>query len=130
MILGYSLYNFRWLTVFSYEFFTNFHVRAFDLVVESMTLQALPAPARPPAIAAVGELVTSGGTLLVIARAREDSDPDPGPPWALTRAEIDALADSGLVPARIEDLRETGPPPARRWRAEFTRPAAGPAGPS
>jgi SAM-dependent methyltransferase len=101
-------------------------LRAFDFVMESMTLQALPAQARGPAIAAVGQLVAPGGTLLVIARAREAADPDPGPPWALTRAEIDALGGSGLVPVRIEDLREAGPPPARRWRAEFTRPAPSP----
>lgn len=97
--------------------------RAFDLVVESMTLQALPDPPRDAAIASVGELVAPGGTLIVMARAREPEEPVSGPPWSLTRAEIDALAQSGLQPARVEDLRDTGPPLARRWRAEFRRPA-------
>jgi SAM-dependent methyltransferase len=99
---------------------------AFDLVVESLTLQALSDPPRASAIASVGRLVGPAGTLIVIARAREPGDPDEGPPWALTRAEIDALAGPGLVPVRIEDLRDPGPPAARRWRAEFRRPAAGP----
>ena len=45
-----------------------------------------------------------------------------GPPWTLTRSEIDAIADSGLEPVRIEDIRE---PDSRRWRAEFRRPDAG-----
>jgi SAM-dependent methyltransferase len=98
--------------------------QAFDLVVESMTLQALPEPPRGSAIASVGELAGPGGTVIVIARAREPGDPDPGPPWALTRAEIDALAESGLRPVRIEDLRDPAPPLARRWRAEFRRPEA------
>ena len=97
-------------------------LESFDLVIESMTLQALPDPPRDRAIAAVGRLTLPGGTLIVIARAREPEEPVEGPPWALTRAEIDALAAPGLRPARIEDLRDPGPPPARRWRAEFTRP--------
>lgn len=99
-------------------------LESFDLVVESMTLQALPDPPRDRAIASVGRLVAAGGTLIVIARAREPSERVEGPPWALTRAEIDALAAPGLRPVRIEDLRDPGPPPARRWRAVFIRPAA------
>ena len=96
--------------------------RAFDLVVESLTLQALPDPPRRDAIARLGDLVAPAGTLIAIARAREQGEPTEGPPWALTRAEIDALADTGLEPVRIEDLNnpELGWP--RRWRAEFMRP--------
>lgn len=97
--------------------------QAFDLVVESLTLQSLPDPPRRDAIAQVGQLVAPGGTLIVNARARdEDDDPGDGPPWTLTRSEIDAIADSGLEPVRIEDIRE---PDSRRWRAEFRRPDGG-----
>jgi SAM-dependent methyltransferase len=94
---------------------------AFDLVVESMTLQALPDPPRRDAIAQLGRLAAPGGTLLVHARARDESDPaDDGPPWALTRAEIGAIAAAdGLGTVRVEDIRE---PASRRWRAEFRRP--------
>jgi SAM-dependent methyltransferase len=97
-------------------------LRAFDLVIESNTLQALPDPPRATAIAQVGQLVAPGGTLLAIARGREPGQVDDGPPWALTRPEIDALAGAGLVAVAIEDLRDPGPPPVRRWRAEFSRP--------
>jgi SAM-dependent methyltransferase len=97
--------------------------RAFDLVVESLTLQALPDPPRRDAIARIGDLVAPGGTLIVIARAREDDEPVQGPPWALTRSEIDALGKTGLEPARIEDMRDEALPWPRRWRAEFRRPA-------
>jgi SAM-dependent methyltransferase len=93
--------------------------RAFGLVVENMTLQALPDPPRATAIANVGRPVAPGGTLFVHARSREQGDPDDGPPWALTRAEIEAVAASGLDVVRIEDAREPG---ARRWLAEFRRP--------
>jgi SAM-dependent methyltransferase len=95
---------------------------AFDLVVESMTLQALPDPPRRHAIPNVGHLVGAGGTLLAIARARDEgSEPDDGPPWSLTRAEIDALTVTGLRPVLIEEFRDDGPPPTHRWRAEFCR---------
>ena len=57
-------------------------LRAFDLVVESLILQALPDPPRREAIAKLGDLVAPDGTLIVIARAREpeqEVDGRPGP---------------------------------------------------
>lgn len=93
----------------------------FDLVVESFILQALPDPPRRDAIARLGGLVAAGGTLIVVARAREPGQAVGGPPWALSRAEIDALADTGLDPVRIEDLTDEQMPWPRRWRAEFRR---------
>jgi SAM-dependent methyltransferase len=92
--------------------------RAFDLVVESYTVQALPETLRDLATRAVRYLVAPGGTLLVIAVIRPDGAPPPdGPPWPLTRAEIDAFAADGLVAVEIgEDERAPG-----RWRAEFRR---------
>ncbi len=96
---------------------------AFDLVVESLLLQALPDPPRRDAIARLGDLVAPQGTLIVIARAREPGQRVQGPPWALTRAEIGAFADGGLEPVRIEDMHDPQMPWPRRWRAEFRRPA-------
>jgi SAM-dependent methyltransferase len=93
--------------------------RAFDLVVESITVQALPDPPRAEAIANVAELVAPGGTLLVIAAAREAGEPANGPPWPLTRAEVEAFATGGVEAVRIEDLRGLPDPWERRWRAEF-----------
>jgi SAM-dependent methyltransferase len=96
--------------------------RAFDLVVESLTLQALPDPPRGEAIGRVGNFVAAGGTLVVIARAMQEGESVDGPPWALTRPEIDALGQTGLKPVRIEDMRDERMPWPRRWRAEFRRP--------
>jgi hypothetical protein len=98
--------------------------QAFDLVVESLTLQALPDPPRRDAIVRLGGLVAPGGTLIVIARAREPGQTVDGPPWALSRAEIDALTDGGLEPVKIEDLTDPQLPWPRRWRAEYRRPAS------
>jgi SAM-dependent methyltransferase len=99
-------------------------IESYDLVVESLTLQALTGQPRRSATASLGRLVGPGGTLYATARAREPDEPDDGPPYALTRAEIDELAAPGLRPVRIEDLREAEPLPGRHWRVEFVRPAA------
>jgi SAM-dependent methyltransferase len=95
---------------------------AFDLVVESITVQALPASARPRAIAAIAAFVAPGGTLIVLSAARDPDDPADGPPWPLVRAEIEAFATGGVETVRIEDIRGAPGPWARRWRAEFARP--------
>ncbi len=94
---------------------------AFDLVVESHNVQALPVDLHARAAAAVSSLVAPGGTLLVLG-AVPDVEPEPGPPWPLARAEIDAFAGERLMPVRIEsgcdETRDVS-----RWRAEFRRPA-------
>jgi SAM-dependent methyltransferase len=98
-------------------------LQAFDLVVESWILQALPDPPRREAISKLGRLVAPHGTLIVIARAREPDQVVDGPPWPLSRAEIDALAEAGLEPVNIEDLINPQMPWPRHWRAEFRRQA-------
>ena len=94
-------------------------LRAFDLVVEVITVQALPDPPRAAAIAAVSSLVAPGGTLIVVSGARSAGEAVNGPPWPLTRGEIEAFATGGVEAVRIEDLRGQPEPWARRWRAEF-----------
>ena len=91
--------------------------RAFDLVFDSRTFQSLPDPPRAAAIAQAARLVAPGGTLLVLANARDEADgPVEGPPWPLTRAEIDAFAAGPLDAVRVEDLLDRSGP---YWRAEF-----------
>jgi SAM-dependent methyltransferase len=97
--------------------------RAFDLVVEIYTVQALPDPPRRDAIASVADMVAAGGTLLVIAFARGKPDDDrQGPPWPLTRTEVDAFGAGGLTATRIEQVPDPRDGAVRRWRAEFSRP--------
>ncbi len=97
---------------------------SFDLVVESLTVQALPDPPRRAAIARVAQMVKPGGTLVVIAAGRADDAPDEGPPWPLTRAEIESFATGGVRPVAVEDIHEAGKA-IFRWRAEFTRQESG-----
>jgi SAM-dependent methyltransferase len=96
--------------------------RAFDLVVEIHTVQALPDPPRPEAIANIADLVAPGGTLLVVAARRADDDPEPdGPPWPLTRTEIESFAAAGLAIGVIEAVTDPVDASHRRWLAEFVR---------
>jgi SAM-dependent methyltransferase len=99
---------------------------AFDLVVESHTVQSLPDPPRRQAIAQVAHMVGPGGTLIVIAAARDEGDgPVHGPPWPLTRDEIDAFATDDLQAVWIEALLDPADPDVHRWRAEFHRLESG-----
>ncbi|MFC5833861.1 class I SAM-dependent methyltransferase [Nonomuraea insulae] len=95
--------------------------RAFDLVVEVMTVQALPEPLHARAIAKVAEFVGPGGTLLVIASGREEGGPVFAPPWPLTPSEIETFAAGGMERVKVEELRDGE---RHRWRATFRRPAA------
>lgn len=95
---------------------------AFDFVLEIYTVQVLQGEARKAAIANTASLVAPGGTLLVLARARDEAD-DPGQmPWPLTRAEVDAFAAGDLAPVSVEDFVDGEDPPVRRWIAELRRP--------
>jgi SAM-dependent methyltransferase len=96
---------------------------AFDLVLESLTVQSLPRELRPAAIARVRELVAPGGTLLVVAAVAGDRPERPEGPWPLTRAEVESFAADGLELVRLEDFRD---PDAHRWRAELRRAAPSP----
>jgi hypothetical protein len=71
----------------------------------------------------VHRAVAPGGTLLVIARATNESDPDRDPsgmPWPLTHAEVIA-AGGDLGVHRIEQYWDDEEPSRLRWRAEFRR---------
>jgi SAM-dependent methyltransferase len=96
---------------------------AFDLVVEIYTVQVLRGPARAAAIERTAGLVAPGGTLLVLARARDEDD-DPGRmPWPLTRAEIGRFAaGGGLREVAVERIADGEEPPVPRWVAEFRAP--------
>jgi SAM-dependent methyltransferase len=93
---------------------------AFDLVHECYTLQALPNAPRAEAMRQIARFARIGGTLLVIARARDGAAPAAGPPWPLTREEVLSFEAHGLRAEGIEQL----PDPADgkpHWRATFGR---------
>lgn len=92
-------------------------INAFDLVLEVFTVQALPRHMRLESIQAVRRFVAPGGTLLVIAAKQPDgADLEAGPPWPLTRPDMEAFAGDGLSMDTLEELPDAG-----QWRAELVR---------
>jgi hypothetical protein len=97
---------------------------AFDFVLESITVQALPPRLHAEATRRVTEFVAPGGTLLVLSAAGDEGDEPDGPPWPLTRVEVEAFAaGTGLETVRIEQPLDPSDSFPQRWRAEFRRPA-------
>jgi SAM-dependent methyltransferase len=94
----------------------------FDLVVETYTTQSLPVRLRPTVVLHVGRFVAPGGTLLVLAVARDADESVDGPPWPLTRADVGSFAVEGLEAVSVEEIRD--PPETHRWRAVFSRSSA------
>ena len=90
-------------------------------MLESCTLQVLPADIRRKAIARISDLVAQGGKLLVITRGRESSDPEGNMPWPLTREEVEAFAHCSMKEVSFEDYFDQGKPPVRRFRVVYER---------
>ncbi|MDT8912815.1 class I SAM-dependent methyltransferase [Amycolatopsis sp. PS_44_ISF1] len=93
---------------------------AFDLVVEILTVQSLPRTVRATAIGSVSGFLAPDGLALVGAVVEESPAPDEreGPPWPLTRAEVESFARDGVTLTRLDRVRD-----GRRWWAELTREA-------
>ena len=97
--------------------------RRFDLVHEAYTLQVLPRVLRSKAMGQLASFVSPGGMLLLIARARDETEEPGEMPWPLTRAELEAVYSFGLEEIAVEDYFDSEKPPVRRFRAAFGRPS-------
>lgn len=89
-------------------------VGAFDLVVEIITLQAMPEAVRRSAFAILAGLIRPTGQLLVISRQQSSPVPAEGPPWPLHLDEFQAFEAAGLslkAKTFVEDTEE----PDRPW---------------
>jgi SAM-dependent methyltransferase len=92
----------------------------FDLVLEIYTLQVLPAELRPLAMRSMAGFLKKGGKILLIARGREENEPEGLMPWPLTRRELGEFAASGLREESFEDYFDKESPPVRRFRAIYS----------
>lgn len=92
---------------------------AFDLVVESMTVQAMPREVRSRAIASIRPLVAPGGILLVIGmHLPQGQGLQEGPPWPLTEDELAQFVADGLQGELVTEHRADA---VDRYRYELTR---------
>lgn len=98
----------------------NWH-HGFDLVVEIYTVQAVPPSMRAAMIGGVTDLVAPGGSLLVVQSATEETNPD-GPPWPLTREQVESFArDSGLHAVATDLVDHPTYSGVELWRAHLRR---------
>jgi 2-polyprenyl-3-methyl-5-hydroxy-6-metoxy-1,4-benzoquinol methylase len=97
---------------------------AFDLVVEIKTLQSLPRSSRDGAAAALAAMLRPGGRLFVHCLAGRDYERADTRPWPVSRAELRALVDCGLVEIELREdhLGRSG---ELCFRAIYQRPANG-----
>jgi SAM-dependent methyltransferase len=93
----------------------------FDFVLESYTLQALPRDVRARAIHGLAGFVRKGGIILLIARGRDEDEPEGLMPWPLTRGDLDQFTALGLREQSFEDYLDNESPPVRRFRAVFVK---------
>ncbi len=84
-------------------------------------LQVLPPAARSVATAALAGLVSPGGRLLVLCRARDREELEGQLPWPLTREELEAFCEQGLAVVSLDDFLDDETPSVRRFRALFER---------
>lgn len=96
---------------------------AFDFVFEANTLQALPAELRLEAMRCIARCVAPSGTLLLIARGREPSEPEGQMPWPLLHEELQPFIDAGLHEESFENFHDFEPEPVRRFRIFYRRPS-------
>ena len=93
--------------------------RAFDVVVESRNIQALPLSVRSDVIQAIASLVAPGGTLLVITRSRvPDTEPN-GPPWPLSERELAQFQALGLLEIHRNTFYEGDDNAVQQLRIEY-----------
>lgn len=90
---------------------------AFDFVLESYTIQAMPPELRAKAIPKIAELVARSGQLFVICRGREAEEALTTVPFPLTKAELVGFEQAGLSQVEFEDFDEPGT--ARRFRVLY-----------
>ena len=89
----------------------------FDLVVEINTIQSLPHAHRNDVVSAMAHFPAAHGHLLVICRASDEPvSLEAGPPWAVTKAELEAAAASAGLEA-VEEASvflDSNDPPDRK----------------
>jgi SAM-dependent methyltransferase len=76
---------------------------SYNLAVEIRTLQSLPLQLREQAAVAIARTLAPGGKLFVRAAARKPNEPLTSRPWPLTRDELDAFTQAGLIERQVRE---------------------------
>ncbi len=98
---------------------TKINQSKFDFVLESYTLQSLPAQVRPRGIESISQLLAPQGTLLVICRGRDANEPVTRLPFPLTKEELAYFEQLGLTQVKFDDYTQGEKTLVRRFRIEY-----------
>ena len=97
---------------------TTINNSKFNFILESYTLQALPAKVRPQGMESISKLLAPQGRLLVICRGRDIDEPATSLPYPLTKEELAYFERLGLKRVKFEDYtNQTNM--VRRFRVEY-----------
>ena len=91
----------------------------FDFVFEALTIQSLPIKLREKMINAVVDTVAKNGKLLVVAHLRVAERE--GPPWPLTKEEIDMFQVNGMKELSHELLDDESEISNVKFRVLYTK---------
>lgn len=91
---------------------------SFDFVLESYTIQAMPRPMRPQAMASIASMLAPGGTLLVICRGTDDIHEN-SIPLPVMREELAVFQREGLQEVSCEDFPASDTLSARHFRVVY-----------
>jgi len=91
----------------------------FDFVFEAFTIQSLPVEFREKMIEAVVKTIASHGELLLVAHKREGMFG--GPPWPLTKEEVDLFTHHGLRELSFELHTEESKISKTRFRVHYRK---------
>lgn len=94
---------------------------AFELVHETYNLQALPRDKVADATRHIATLAAPGGTVVVITRARDRDEVPDGPPWPLSRDDLDGFCQAGLDEIQFEEFFDQRDDPVRHFLAVYRR---------
>lgn len=93
----------------------------FDFIFEAYTLQVLSSDLRQQAMAGMAGCLSSQGRLLIVTRARDDTEQLEQLPWPMSSRELAYLETRGLRQVSFEDYIERVDPPVRRFRAAYQK---------
>lgn len=93
----------------------------YNFILESYTLQALPAAVRPQGMETIARLLAPNGTLLVICRGRNGDESATSLPYPLTKEELSYFEELDLKRVELEDYIYPENSSIRRFRIEYTR---------
>jgi len=91
----------------------------FDFIYEALTIQSLPREFRAKMIKAIAGSLKKGGEMLVVAHQFNGNTK--GPPWPLTKEEIDLFLSQGLKEISFELIDETSKISNQKFRVLYTK---------